>query len=207
MNIVTNFIVGFILGFFIFKVFNPIFRSLIERFTVTSINDKFPFVPSSIKIPDEALLFDSLLTYNMTEFPKNVFDNTKYTLYPYYQSFPYDIINMLTLYIKDRIKMDNSKRINKDNIKIIKKPYNVYYKGTDVVTKNFNYNREYVFTIDIENLTHFFVRSYIFNILLNNGNIQVLSIVTVNNDYQSFKFDTANNNNDVSDLNWKNIIN
>ena len=89
-----------------------------------------------------------------------------------------------------------------DKIQIINKPYNVYYKGTDIVTNNFNYNREYIFTIDIEDLTHFFVRSYNFYISLSNENINIMSVVNASDPLKTFKFDTANNNTDVSGLNW-----
>lgn len=164
---------------------------------VTGSNDDFPFTKETIRISDIDVItsdFDNLLT-NPKEFPSEDVVKTEFTKYPFYEKFPFQISKFLLDYIKDKLKSNPDKTFSTDKITIVKEPYEIYYKGTDLVSRNFDYyNREYILSIDIENNTHFFVRTYTFYVSITNNAMSVLSVTNTKNESEQFSYDTVNNN-------------
>lgn len=164
---------------------------------VTGSNDDFPFTKETIRISDIDVItsdFDNLLT-NPKEFPSEDVVKTEFTKYPFYEKFPFQISKFLLDYIKDKLKSNPDKTFSSDKITIVKEPYEIYYKGTDLVSRNFDYyNREYILSIDIENNTHFFVRTYTFYVSITNNAMSVLSVTNTKNESEQFSYDTVNNN-------------
>lgn len=196
-SVIIFYIFLILLGFIFINKFY--YESLIS---VTGSNDDFPFTKEMTRISDIDVItadFDNLLT-NAKEFPDKDIIKTQFTKYPFYEKFPFQISNILLDYIKDRLKSNPGKTFSSDKITIVKEPYEIYYKGTELVSRNFDYyNREYILSIDIENNTHFFVRTYTFYISITNNGMSILSVsnlpvTTSASGNLQFDYDTANNN-------------
>jgi hypothetical protein len=199
MNIVCIFLC--ILIFYI--LFSDKIVFYLEKMTaVTGYNDDFPFIAKKEDISDISVImsnFDDLILYKQEGFPDSNTISTKFTKYPYYEKFPFDISDILLKYIKSKMVGV----FKSDKIVIVKAPYDVYYEGTDLITNNFNSFRRYILSIDIADNTHFFVRTYLFYVNLESSqvnnfpNVSVLSVIHNRNDSDAgtlfYKYDTANN--------------
>lgn len=170
----------------------------LEKMTsVTGYNDDFPFIAKKQDISDISIImsdFDDLILYNKNEFPllyKS--DNTKFTKYPYYEKFQFDISDILLQYIKSKLVG----RFKSDKISIVKAPYDVYYEGIELITNDFNYFRKYILSVDVANNTHFFVRTYTFYVNIETSQINNITILSIIHDSDAenlfYKYDTANN--------------
>jgi len=197
-------IICILLCVFIFYIlFNDKIVFYLEKMTsVTGYNDDFPFIAKKEDISDLSLImsrFDDIILYNKEGFPDSTTMSSKFTKYPYYEKFPFDISDVLLKYIKS--KTDNE--FKSDKIVIVKAPYEVYYEGIDLITNNFNYYRNYIVSMDVADNTHFFVRTYTFYVNITSSqvnnipNVNVLSVIHNNNDSDAgtlfYKYDTANN--------------
>jgi len=179
-----------------------------ENFTpvIQASNDELPVSPNeSDKISGYMKQFNNLMNFNVIQIPSNykasITDNSKgkdWNVYPYYQIFPIDLNNSLLEFINTKL---NDTEFANDTITIIKQPYDIYYKKqlnnnnikNDPFALSYDLVNEYIFTIDIEDMTKMFNSSIIFYSKISNTSFEI--IATKNFDNNDNNLDNNNNNN------------